>query len=104
MVSQVSTTIDPRRTAAVCDRFGLRRLLLFGSQAGGSGGEQSDVDLLAEFEPGRTPGLIGLETIRAALSEELFAGRTVDLQTPGSLHGGFRDEVLATAVPLYERG
>ena len=104
MATQMPAMIDSRRVAALCDRFGLTRLLLFGSRVDGTAREGSDVDLLAEFKPGQAPGLIRLETIREALSEELFAGQPIDLQTPGSLHRDFRDEVIATAVPLYERG
>jgi len=41
-------------------RHGIRRLALFGSVLRGEETPASDVDLLVEFEEGRTPGLLGL--------------------------------------------
>ncbi|WP_018461701.1 MULTISPECIES: nucleotidyltransferase family protein [Thermus] len=60
----------------------MRRLLLFGSFARGEAEEESDLDLLVEFLPRRTPGL-GF----ARLQEELthIFGRRVELHTLGSL-------------------
>ncbi|MGH3754182.1 MAG: nucleotidyltransferase family protein [Pseudonocardiaceae bacterium] len=40
-------------------RRGIRRLVLFGSVLRGEDTPASDVDLLVEFEEGRTPGLLG---------------------------------------------
>lgn len=41
----------------LCQRYHVRRLVLFGSALGEDFGPQSDVDVLVEFEPGCTPGL-----------------------------------------------
>ena len=46
------------RDFATC--HGIRRLALFGSLLRGEETPASDVDLLVEFEEGRTPGLLGL--------------------------------------------
>jgi len=51
------TPVSPQVLAELCQRYGVRRLLLFGSFARGEADEESDVDLLVEFFPGRTPGL-----------------------------------------------
>jgi predicted nucleotidyltransferase len=85
--------------AEICQRYRVRRLLLFGSFARGEADEESDVDLLVEFFPGRTPGL-GF----ARLQEELtrLFGRRVDLHTLGSLSPYFREEVLREARPIHE--
>jgi uncharacterized protein len=58
----------------------------------------SDVDVLVEFEPGKTPGFAFF-----SMEEELsrILGRRVDLNTPNSLSKYFRDEVLAEAEELY---
>ena len=52
-------TIDEPTLARICRRHGIRRLSLFGSQLKGSARPDSDVDLLVEFEPGRTSCLLG---------------------------------------------
>ena len=83
----------------LCERYGVRRLALFGSHLRGTAKADSDLDLLVEFLPGRTPGL-GFFQLEHELSE-LF-GRPVDLHTPASLSRYFREEVLKTARNLYE--
>lgn len=93
------TPVSPQALAELCQRYGVRRLLLFGSFARGEADEESDVDLLVEFFPGRTPGL-GF----ARLQEELtrIFGRRVDLHTLGSLSPYLREEVLREARPIHE--
>ena len=61
-------------------KYGVRRIGLFGSCARGEGGSESDIDLLVEFE---RP--IGLDVM--ALMDELEAmfGKKVDLLTPVGL-------------------
>ena len=56
-----------------------------------------------EFEPGYTPGLIGLAGMELEFSA-LVGGRKVDMNTPLCLSRYFRDEVLAEAEPLYVAG
>lgn len=81
---------------AVCRRYRPRRLSLFGSTLRGTNRPDSDVDLLDEFEPGATPGLLTMAQIEIELSE-LLGGRRIDLRTPGDLSRYFRDEVVHTA-------
>lgn len=83
-----------------CESHRIRRLALFGSQARGTAGPHSDVDLLVDFEAGYVPGLLGM----AALEEELSAllgGQKVDLRTAAELSRHFRDEVVRTAQTQY---
>jgi len=84
--------------AAVCLRYHVRRLSAFGSVLRPDFSPESDVDLIVEFEPGRTPGLafFRLESVLSALF-----GRRVDLNTPASLCPYFRDRVLFEARDLY---
>ena len=77
----------------------MRRLSLFGSILGDEFGPESDVDILVEFEPGRTPGLLRMAALELELSEML--GRTVDLRTPRELSRHFRDDVLRTCEEHY---
>ena len=86
------------RIADFCERHGVARLSLFGSVLRDDFTPESDVDVLIEFLPGRTPGL-AFFSMQDELSEML--GRQVDLNTPKFLSRAFRDEVLLEARPLY---
>jgi uncharacterized protein len=87
---------DKQALVALCHRYGIRRLLLFGSVLKGTDRPNSDIDLLVEFEPKSVPGFIGMAAIEAELSE-LMGGRRVDLRTSQELSRYFRDEVMREA-------
>jgi hypothetical protein len=93
--------LEPARSAAlrdICRRYGVRRLCIFGSSLMGTRRLDSDLDLIAEFQPGRTPGFAF-----SRLAEEFSSlfGMPVDLHTAGSLSRYFREEVLSEARELY---
>lgn len=88
--------------AEFCRANGIRRLALFGSILEDRFREDSDVDVLVEFEPGRTPGYFGLVRLEREISP-LFGGRKVDLRTPEELSRYFRDAVRESALVQYER-
>lgn len=92
---------DEEALAAFCRSSGIRRLALFGSVSRGEQGSDSDVDLLVEFEPGRIPGLLRLAAMELELGR-LLGNREVELRTYEDLSRFFRDEVRATATPLYD--
>jgi len=94
--------IDRERIAAFCRRHHMRRLALFGSVLRGDFGPESDVDVLVEFKPGRSVGLIRLAGIERELS--VLLGRKADIRTPADLSRYFRDEVVAGAEVQYEEG
>jgi len=73
-------------------KHGARNLRVFGSVARGENGEDSDVDVLAEFDKGRT--LFDLIAFRLDLCDLLETN--VEVVTPGSLRY-IRDSVLADA-------
>ncbi|HEX7833300.1 MAG TPA: nucleotidyltransferase family protein [Thermoanaerobaculia bacterium] len=91
----------PDELAEICRKHGIKRLSLFGSFLKGTAGPDSDVDLLVEFEAGRTPGYFGMVRIQMELSA-LIGGRRVDLRTAAELSRYFRDEVVQTASVQYE--
>ncbi len=101
MNPQVSVPRD--RLAAFCQEHGIKRLAVFGSALREDFGPESDIDLLVEFEPGRTPGLIRLAGMELELAG-LFSGRKVDLRTPEDLSPYFRQEVLDRAEVQYAQG
>ena len=65
------------RLAEYCQANGIARLDVFGSALRADFGPESDIDLLVEFEPGRTPGLFDFVRIEQEFSE--IFGRKVDL-------------------------
>lgn len=95
---QPRVDVDAGKIAEFCRANHICKLCLFGSVLRDDFTPESDVDVLVEFEPGKTPGFkfFGLQE---ELSEML--GRKVDLNTPASLSRYFRDEVMAEALPLY---
>jgi predicted nucleotidyltransferase len=94
----ISFEYDSEQLSSLCRINGIRRLALFGSVLRDDFRADSDVDVLVEFLPGRTPGL-HFFTIQNEL-QKLF-GRRVDLNTPEDLSPGFRDRVRASAEALY---
>jgi predicted nucleotidyltransferase len=85
---------------ALCRRYAIRRISLFGSVLKGTARQDSDVDLLVEFAPGQEPGLFKLAGIEAELSA-LLGGRRVDLRTAQDLSPHFRGEIVNSADEQY---
>ena len=100
-MSKIRIAIPTASVADFCRRHHIRRLSLFGSVLRDDFQPESDVDVLVEFKPGRVPGFIRLAGMELEL-EGLLDGRKVDLRTPEDLSLYFRDEVMDTAVVLYE--
>ena len=95
-------SIPADRLAAFCRANGIRKLSVFGSALRDDFGPESDIDVLVEFAPGRTPGFrfVG---IAAELSE--LSGRPVDVLTHSSVERSpnyiRRKEVLDSAEVIY---
>lgn len=84
-----------------CRRHRIRRLSLFGSVLRPDFGPASDIDLLAEFEPGARVTLFDLVDMQDELAALL--GREIDLTTPDGLDRYIRAGVLASAQVIYDR-
>ena len=97
-ITQFSEVVRSTGFSDLCRQYGIRRLSVFGSVLGRTRRPDSDLDLIIEFFPGRTPGF-AFARLGAQLSE-LF-GMQVDLHTPNSLSRYFRDEVLREAREVY---
>jgi predicted nucleotidyltransferase len=95
---RIRIDVPRERIAEICRRHHVRRLAFFGSVLRDDFTPQSDVDVLVEFEPGKTPGF-GMFDVEEELSA--IIGRRVDLKTPQELSKYFRDEVLAEAEEVY---
>ena len=75
--------------AAICQRYGIRRLEVFGSAARASDFDpaHSDADFLVEFASGVQPGLNAIFGAKADL--EALLGRGVDLVEPGAVRNPY---------------
>ena len=91
--------VDKRKLAAFCRQNHIRTLSLFGSILRDDYKSESDIDVLVEFQPGKTPGFLTLGSMEEELSE-LTGGRKVDLRTSQDLSKQFRDRVLKEVVVL----
>jgi len=81
---------------AIAARHGVSRIRVFGSFARRDARSDSDLDLLIEAGPARTPFFPG--GFLADLEDEL--GRTVNVAVECALHKLIREQVLKEAVPL----
>ena len=84
-----------------CEWDHIRKLSLFGSVLTPRFRPESDIDVLVEFDPGHTPGLLTLAGMEIEISERL--GRKVDMRTAEDLSRYFRDEIVASSLPQFER-
>jgi len=87
------------RIAAMCQRYGVKELAVFGSASRGDMRPDSDVDVLVEFDPAAHVGLVKF----ASLEEELgtLIDRKVDLVTKRGLKPWIRQEVLREALVVF---
>jgi len=83
-----------------CRKNRIRKLSLFGSVLRDDFRQESDIDVLVEFEKDGVPGLLGISRMERELSQ-IFGGRKVDLRTPEDLSKYFRQQVLSTAEVQY---
>jgi predicted nucleotidyltransferase len=97
-VGRARIAIPADTIAEFCRKHHIRRLALFGSVLRDDFTDESDIDVLVEFEPDHVPGYAFFD-MQDELSEIL--GRQVDLNTPGWLSPYFRDEVLQQAEAHY---
>ena len=95
----VQLQIPQDKLADFCRRNRIRKLAFFGSVLREDFRQDSDVDVLVEFESHARVGLLALAGMELELST-LF-GRRVDFNTEGFLSRYFREEVLQEAEVQY---
>jgi uncharacterized protein len=98
-----NTEISHEALSSLCQKWKIRRLELFGSARTGRLSPESDIDLLAEFEPDEQWSLMDL-----ARAEEEFSalfGRGVDLVDRKALESSTnwirRDAILRSTEQVY---
>jgi hypothetical protein len=95
--------ISSQALRTLCRKWKIRRLELFGSAHTGQLRPESDIDFLAEFEPGEQWSLMDL--VRAEEEFSLLFGRSVDLVDRKSLEKSAnwirRDAILRSTEVIY---
>ena len=81
---------------ALASRHGARNVRVFGSVARGGAVAGSDVDLVVDFEAGRSL----MDHGELIMDLEAILGCRVDVVSGRGLHDRFRERVLADAVVL----
>ena len=94
--------IRKKEIAALCRKYGIRKLSLFGSAARGDMNPQSDVDLMVEFDPASKTTLWDYPAMQDDFSA-LFDLRKVELASPEILRNPFRRKTIFPDLKtLYE--
>jgi predicted nucleotidyltransferase len=84
---------------ALCRKYEVRELALFGSVVRGEQNANSDLDFLVEFEPQARVGFLTLSRLSRELSRLTHC--PVDLVPKAGLKQTIRDQVLAEAQVIY---
>ncbi len=86
------------RIIDILRRNGVKRAAFFGSIVRGEMTDESDVDLLVEFEKRKRKSLLDLAGLKIELEDAL--NRRVDVLTYRSLHPLLKERILAEQVRI----
>jgi uncharacterized protein len=100
MDNKMQIELPKDEITSFCQKHHIRKLSLFGSVLRDDFRNDSDVDVLIEFEPGHASSFFYLFDMEDELSA-IFGGRKVDIRTPEDLSRYFRQKVMDTAVVQY---
>lgn len=92
-------SVDQSALVALCQKYFVRELSLFGSAARGDMTPASDIDLLVEFIPDAKVDLLDFAGLMLDLTQ--LVGRKVDLVSKNGLKARIRSSVLQDARLLY---
>jgi predicted nucleotidyltransferase len=99
MTTMSGLEIPTEALAALCRRYQVREMSVFGSVARGEARPESDVDILVEFVPRHTVDLFDFGHLESELSE-LF-GRRVDLVSKQGMNPRIAPHILRDARSIY---
>ena len=88
------------KVAAFCKKHGIQKFSLFGSVLRDDFGPESDVDVLAEFEPGARFTLIDLMAMQRELTE--IVGRKAEIFEFRSLRPWMQEAVAGSMELFHE--
>lgn len=90
-------TENMEQVTALCNKYHVKTLRVFGSVARGESNAKSDIDLLATFsQPISLLQMVGLERELSVL-----VGRKVDLVTKQSVSPYLRTRIMKESRPIY---
>ena len=93
-------SIDADELTALCHRYGIRELALFGSVLRDDFTSQSDVDVL--YDMGPTSAIRSLFDVGRLVGDlEELLGRRVDVANKQWLYPVLREEILSTRRVIY---
>ncbi len=94
--------ISQTKLAALCRKYGIAKLSLFGSASRNELTPESDVDLMVEFSPDSRASLFDITAMQGEFPAA-FGGRKVDIVTPEILLNPHRREsIVPDLKPIYE--
>ena len=94
--------ISQTKLAALCRKYGIAKLSLFGSASRNELTPESDVDLMVEFSPDSRASLFDITAMQDEFSAA-FGGRKVDIVMPEILRNPFRrDSIVPDLKLIYE--
>ena len=94
--------IPKKEIAALCRKYGVKKLSVFGSAARGEMNPESDVDLMLEFHPASKTSLWDYPAMQDEFSA-MFDHRKVEFASPEILRNPFRRKtILPDLKTLYE--
>lgn len=85
----------------ICERYHVRQMILFGSVLRNDFDQDSDIDILVDFDPELELGYILFYTLQEELSD-LFE-RQIDLMPKSGLKPVFWERIKANFQVIYER-
>ena len=85
--------------AELCRRYHVRELAMFGSALRDDFRDDSDIDMLVEYEPDARVGLF--EHFDLQREFESLIGRPVDLVPKNGLRPMLRESILSTSEVIY---
>jgi predicted nucleotidyltransferase len=93
--------VSQARVEALCRKYGIAKLSVFGSASRNELAPDSDVDVMVEFLPKSRASLFDMADLQEELSAAL-GGRKVDIATPDILRNPYRREsILPDLKPIY---
>jgi uncharacterized protein len=96
---ELPISVDKEKIAQFCQQWHITKLAFFGSILTERFSDDSDVDVLFEYDPDHIPTLFDVAMMERELPEIL--GRKADMRTPEDLSRFFREEVIRNAVVQY---
>jgi len=99
----IKPEISEEKVRSFCDKWKIREFFVFGSYLSENFSDESDIDVVIDFNPGDEISLITFITMKEEL--ESLLQRKVDITTKSALiserNSFIKDSILNSMVPVY---